>query len=430
MSSQRISSFVACCCLIIVGPIPGGLAADTAPVDTPVEFVTLAEAREKALAANPEIRALAAGVRAAEGAHRQAKALANPELVIEVEDFGGTLPPEAASQRTVSISQSIEWFGKRSARVEAAQLASLVAARDLERRERDVVAEVHRRFAAVLGAQQRVTIAEENARTAREVTRAVSALVAAGEVSPIEEARAQGDEALAAIDHANAARDVDLARGALAQLWGEGQPSFAGGVGRLPETATVPELDVALAAVVELPDLTRWDAEAERLHSLHTLARRQGYPDLALSVGARSYGGSGDRTYVAGLALPIPLMTQFAGARAEASARVEQVKHEQRAEETRIRVALLAAHRTLSRAIDEARSLREDVLPRALTVYEALNEGYRRGKFRLLDLLEARRTLAQTRLRYVEALVRMNLADADLRRLVPATAPQGNGVQS
>jgi cobalt-zinc-cadmium efflux system outer membrane protein len=429
MSSTRISSLVVCSCLTIAIHTPGRLDAESTPGGGPLPFVTLAEAREKALAASPDLRSLAAAASAAEGALRQAKAFANPELLVEAEDFGGTLPADAAAQRTFTIGQSVEWFGKRSARVEAAQRAGVVAALDLERRRRDVLAGVDRRFAAVLAAQERLALADENVRTAREVTAAVSALVAAGEVSPIEEARAQSDEALAVIDRANAERDVELARRELAQQWGEGQVSLVGGAGRLAEAADLPDLDAALAAVVELPDLARWDAEVLRLEALQTLAKRQSLPDFALSVGTRSYGGSDDRAYVAGLAMPIPLWTQFAGARAEASARLEQVKHETRAEETRIRIALLAAHRTVSRAVDEARSLREDVLPRALTVYEALNEGYRRGKFRLLDLLEARRTLAQTRLRYVDALVRLNVADADLRRLLPAAAPEENGVK-
>jgi outer membrane protein, heavy metal efflux system len=416
--------------LLVTGAATAGVAAEPTSGDPPAGLVSLAEARERALAANPEIQALAAQVQAAEGAHRQARAFANPELVIEVEDFGGNLPAEAATQRTFSLSQSLEWFGRRSARVAAADLARQVSVLDLERKRRDIIAEVDRRFSLVLGAQERAAIAGENARTAHEVTEAVAALVAAGEVSPIEEARAQGDEALAVIDHASAERDVDLERLELARLWGEAQRAPAGVRGELAGTAMLPELEGALAALGELPDLTRWDAEVARQESLHTVARRQWLPDLGLSVGARSYGGSDNHAYVAGLTLPIPLFTQFAGARAETSARLEQVKQERRAEDARLRVALLAAHQTLARAIDEAQHLRDGVLPRALTVFEALSEGYRRGKFRLLDLLEARRTLAQTRLRYVDALVRLNTADADLRRLAPTTASEnGNGAR-
>jgi cobalt-zinc-cadmium efflux system outer membrane protein len=191
----------------------------------------------------------------------------------------------------------------------------------------------------------------------------------------------------------------------------------------------LPERDAALAALAALPDPTRWDAEAARQASLVTLAQRQALPDLTLSVGARTYSGQDGSAWVAGLALPIPIFTQFAGARAEASARQEQAAHDRRADEVRIRVEFLSAHETLSRAIEEARALRDEVLPRASKVYEALNEGYRRGKFRLLDLLEARRTLARTRLQYVDALVRLNLADADLRRLIPDDTADTIGAQ-
>jgi len=368
-------------------------------------------------------------VQAAEGAYRQARAIANPDLGFEVEDFGGSGSLDVASQSTFSISQDVEWFGKRSARIDAARLERDVTVRDLARSRRDLLAEVDRKFATLLGAQERAAIAELNAQTAQEVTQAVSNLVTAGEVSPIEESRAEGDQALASIELANAVRDADLARRALARLWGDDIAAFSAAAGTLATTAALPERDAALAELGALPDLTRWDAEEARQASLVTLARRLALPDLTLSVGARTYSGRDGSAYVAGLALPIPLFTQYAGARAEASARQEQATYDRRADEVRIRVEFLSAYETLSQAIDEARALRDEVLPRASKVYEALNEGYRRGKFSLLDLLEARRTLAQTRLHYIDALVRLNIADADLRRLIPDDTEDTIGAQ-
>ena len=416
----------------LLGPA-AALAGELQPGGTldaqPASALTLTEARERALAASPELLALTAHAQAAEGAYRQARAFANPDLMFEAEDFSGSESLDVTPQNTFSISQSIEWFGKRSARVDAAQLERDVAARDLARGRRDLLAEVDRKFATLLGAQERAAIAEQNAQTAREVTEAVSHLVTAGEVSPIEEARAEADQALASIERANSVRDVDLARRALARLWGEDVHSFSTAAGALATEVALPERDAALAALAELPDLTRWDAEAARQASLVTLAERQALPDLTLSVGARTYSGQDGSAWVAGLALPIPIFTQYAGARAEASARQEQAAHDRRADEVRIRAEFLSAHETLSRAIEEARALRDEVLPRASKVYEALNEGYRRGKFRLLDLLEARRTLARTRLQYVDALVRLNLADADLRRLIPDDTDDTIGAQ-
>ncbi len=406
----------------------GGLPADTPPVPRGDGSLTLGEARRNALASSPALQAIEAQLRAADGASRQARAFANPDLLLEAEDFGGDDSLPVTPQRTFSLSQSIEWFGKRSARIAASERGRDVVARDLEKGRRDLLAEVDRAFAALLGAQERLAIAEQNAETAREVTRAVASLVEAGEASPVEAARAESDEALTSIDLGNARRDLELTRRSLASLWGDVAPTFSAAAGSLATIAPLPDRDLALAGLAELPDLTRWDAEIARQASLVTYARRQAIPDLTLSVGTRSLSGSAGRTWVAGLALPIPLFTQLAGARAEAGARQQQAGFERDAEEVRVRTELLAAHTTLSRALDEVRAIRDEVLPKAEKVYDALNEGYRRGKFRLLDLLEARRTLAQTRLRYVDALVRLNLADADLQRLIPNAADDTHGV--
>ena len=177
--------------------------------------------------------------------------------------------------------------------------------------------------------------------------------------------------------------------------------------------------DAALAVLSLLPDLARWDAETERLQALETLARREVLPDLTLSAGARSFAGTGLKTWVAGVSIPVPLLTTYSGARSEAAARLEQARQERRAEEARLRTACLTAEEALRNASGEVRILNESVLPNALLVYDALGEGYRRGKFRLLDLLEARRTLASVRLRVIDARTRLNLALADMRRLTP-----------
>ena len=365
----------------------------------------------------------AAHLAAVDGALRQAHALPNPDLSFEVEDFGGNLPADAPSQQTLSIGQRVEWFGKRSARVEAARLERDVAAFDLARRRRDVEHEVERRFAALLGAQERLAIAEESMATAREVRTAVAALVSAGEVSPIEETRALGDEALAGIDRDGAARGVTEAARALSQLWGDATASTPRASGPLALAAPHPGREAALAALSGLPDLRRWDAETARRQALETFARREVLPDLTLNVGARSFAGTGLKTWVAGVSLPVPLLTTYSGARSEATARLEEARQERRAEEARLRAACLAAEEALRQASSEVRILNESVLPNARLVYDALGEGYRRGKFRLLDLLEARRNLASVRLRAIDARTRLTLALAGVRRLTPDELP-------
>jgi cobalt-zinc-cadmium efflux system outer membrane protein len=74
--------------------------------------------------------------------------------------------------------------------------------------------------------------------------------------------------------------------------------------------------------------------------------------------------------------------------------------------------------------------LQQDVLPATHETFQATQEGYRQGKFGFLDVLDAQRTLFETRGQFLEALTAYHQAVADIERLIgeglPA-APPGKG---
>jgi outer membrane protein, heavy metal efflux system len=397
--------------------------------DTPVAApLVLEEARARALRDNLLLKAAAAQLQASDGAVKQARALSNPQLEAQAEDFGGDLPRWGQSQTTYSVTQILEPWGQRSLRAGAAQGTRDATAQEVQMRTLDLLAEVERRFTLVLGAQERVTIAEENLTTAKEVTATVAALVKAGEVSPIEEHRAGSDESLSHLALQSAKRELELARIALAQLWGLDQPDFGRAEGSLGKTMEVP-LETDFESLDALPDVLRLTAETRGLDAQLALAKRSRWPALAVNAGWRRYAETGQHGYVAGIAFSVPLFDRNAGAIGEASFKLERGKWEREAERLRIRGAYRAARASLSSAAEEATTLRDQVLPRSHQVYDAMNEGYRRGQFRLLDLLEARRSLAAARLSTVDALVRLGIAQADLRRFALPEASSRPGDQ-
>jgi cobalt-zinc-cadmium efflux system outer membrane protein len=68
-----------------------------------------------------------------------------------------------------------------------------------------------------------------------------------------------------------------------------------------------------------------------------------------------------------------------------------------------------------------ASRLKTDVLPAAHEALNAMTRGYELGKFSLLDVLDAQRTLFQGQSQYVQALTDAHLAYADIGRLVGTT---------
>ena len=400
---------------------PARANAAPLPADRSSRAITLAEARTKALQANPGLQALGAEVQALEGNLLQTKAFPNPEIEIAREDFGGGGVLEArAPQDTLALSQLFETGGKRSARSEAAAQEKEAANQNLLAGRLDLTAEVDRRFVTLLGAQIRLRITAESKTTAEKTTAAVAALVQAGEVAPIEELRARSEEALAQVDFEAAQRELFITRRALSQLWGLEEPDFDSAAGALAEEVPIPEEETALARLAALPDLARRRAQTQRLVAQDQLAQRLNWPDLTLSVGQRRYTETGELAYLAALTMPLPLFNRNRGAILEAASRLQQGRLEGRAEEMHLQAALHSAHETLSGSANEVRILHEDVLPKAAQVYDAVQEGYRRGKYGLLDLLQAQRNLSEANLRHLDALIRLNLAKADLERLLGA----------
>ena len=89
------------------------LASDDPP---PAPALTLESAWQLTVRHHPELRAAAAQREATAALERQAAAVPNPELSAQIED-------DRAASRTTTLlwNQPVEWAGKRSARIDAAQ---------------------------------------------------------------------------------------------------------------------------------------------------------------------------------------------------------------------------------------------------------------------------------------------------------------------
>jgi cobalt-zinc-cadmium efflux system outer membrane protein len=88
------------------------------------------------------------------------------------------------------------------------------------------------------------------------------------------------------------------------------------------------------------------------------------------------------------------------------------------AAEVQVRAALGEAYAALSAAFAEATALKNDVIPGSVSAFEAAGEGYRQGRFGILDVLDAQRTLFEARGQYVEALAAYHKSVAQVERLI------------
>lgn len=395
---------------------PGDGAATSEPTGT----VTLRQALASALMRNPELRAFSWEVRAREAAALQAGLLHNPTIGADLQDLGVSTSPDSVPQPqgTLMLSQIIELGGKRAKRHEAAAFSRDLGGWDYEAKRIDLFTQVAQAFTDLLRAQQQRDLTEETVRLAEETARVVSERVRAGKVSPIEEIRANVALASAGIERDRAGRDLEGTRKRLAATWGSTMPQFEQTEGTLGPVASIPSLAQLTGRLSQNPDLARWATEIAQRRAAVNLERSQVLPDLTLMGGFRRYESTGDNVYIIGLSLPLPIFNRNQGGIQEARDRLAKGEEERRAAEVRVAAALSEAYRALSTAHAEATSLEKSVLPGAAQAFEAINEGYRLGKFGLLDVLDAQRTLFDARARHLRALADYHQAVAEVEQLI------------
>lgn len=405
--------------LLFMCALAAATAAAQEPPTEPVGELTLEQAISIATTRNPEIAVAKSEVRAREGRLLQAATRPNPELSGTTENIGGDLAKTGGVQSTLQVGQRLELGGDRAARTDVASAARDLARWDLESRRLDVAGRATRAFLDVLSAQRRVELADDTVRLTEEVRRTVSARVEAGKVSPIEETRAEVALETERIERNRAAADLLGARSRLAATWGSTAPRFERVVGDLDAIPPLPSLESLAAQLEQNPDVARWTAEIAEREALLRVERARAVPDVTVGGGYRHFE-LGSSAAVVTASIPLPLFDKNRGAQTEARERIARAHEERRSAIVRLRQLVEETHASLARADGEVRHLREQVVPRAESVYAAVSEGYRLGKFGYMEVLDARRTLAAVRAQLARAQAELQRASADLQRLTAA----------
>lgn len=378
-------------CIACVLLLPGAAAHAQPGEFTVAGELTLAGALENALRHHPDLRASAYEVPAAQARARQAALAPNPELSLELENFGGSGDVRGvdALETTLSLSQVVETGGRRALRRDAAEASVQLASTEQQLRELDVLAEVTTRFIDVVASQEQVRLADESVRLARATLAAIEARVAAARSPVAEQSRARIALTRALIDLRQEESALQSARIALAASWGSANPGFTSARASLFDLREVLPLELLLERLEQSPDLLRFVSEARLRDAELRLARAQARPGLAFSLGVRRLEDSSDTALVAGVSMPLMFRDRNEGTIREVQIRRRQSEAQAAAARIRAHASLRSLYQQLSTDRARVETLRSDALPQAQLALEQTRSGYERGRFSFLELITA-----------------------------------------
>ncbi|QHE89201.1 TolC family protein [Hydrogenophaga sp. BPS33] len=374
--------------------------------------LTLGAALQAAIDNSPTLSAARREIDAAQGALTQAGVYQNPSLDLEVEDLRSGM-----RSTTVTLSQSLELGGKRSARVAAAERALEAIRVKSEATEAQLKADVTAAFLSALLSQERVRLAQESLNIARSGSQAASKRVQAGKVSPLEETRSK-------VAEANVRLELVQAQGELAAQLQELRALLAGGVpfdaldGNALLLPTLPPIDVLQARVENSPTMRQARLETSRLSALADLEQAKRKPDIAVSLGMQRSQQDGRSTAIVGVSIPLPVFDTNRGNIIQSLRLRDKSEDDARALELRLRADLAIARQRMEIASQEVAAVSAEILPSAQLAFNAATQGFELGKFEYLDVLDAQRTLLQARSQYLRSLGESHRAAADVARLL------------
>ncbi|MEW5683304.1 MAG: TolC family protein [Pseudomonadota bacterium] len=370
----------------------------------------------------PRLAEARADIARAQGLARQAAVFPNPTVGIQMENFSGSGPYRGTrlSETTATLQQPLELGGKRQARMAAGRAEVGAAQARARRAQVDYAFDLAVGYATAEASDRRMALAQETLTLAQEDARIASALVDAGREAELRRLQAQAavQSARAGVDEAKAARAT--AFGNLTALSGAPAPLTSVTTSLLdsrdPLIRGVTPASATAAAYVA--------AQAEREAATRRLQveRRRAVPDVTVSVGFRRFEEADATAMIAGVSVPLPLFDRnrgnIAAAQADISAADARMNAARLEAEAAVRVSVerIAAAETRVVAAKEGERTAEEA-------YRLARVGYEAGKLPLVELVNARRALADARAQTIAAAVERIGAQAAQARLGGVATP-------
>ncbi|MDR7229925.1 cobalt-zinc-cadmium efflux system outer membrane protein [Caulobacter sp. BE264] len=387
-------------------------------VSAHAEPLTLPEALSLAAKADPARPALAARLSAAEAGARQAAVRPNPVIGLEVEDVAGSGSYSLVdrAQATIYYQQSQERGGKRAARTALARSDIALARLRDDVRVLDLFHEVELIWIDAVAAEAEARLAADRLAIAERAQAEVGRRVRAARDPLFAGARADAQVAEARITLAQATTKAANARHALSAFWGGGEIEI--------DPAVLENLTAAdqVAAPASPTDLALLDAQRDLARAKVRVEESKAVQDPTWRAGLRYLNDGGDVAAIVGGSIPFGRYDTNRGA-------IDQARAAQTAADLDLIGAkmvferkIAAVQASLAQKAVEARRIDTEIIPANARTVDLVREGFNRGGFSYLDVLEAQKALIDARSRRLTVLKSFQIDRAQLNRLTGAFA--------
>ena len=388
----------------------------SSPICSLAQTLDKQAALRQALQNNPSYKAALSQIEAAAGDRFQASLLPNPNAVFEIENFGGSDQRKGfeRTEVTLGLEQKIELAGKRRIRTEVADFGYKIVQEEAMVEALKLLSETEYAFIRMAIAKQRIALADNRLQLANQTHEIVKKRVNAAVSPDIQLSKADIERIEAEIEKHHVEEEHNIARNDLGRLLGlEKSDDLDIDV----DISALPKLrdhQAVINALKSAPQSRIQEFAKMKARSSLDLAKATGVPDPTVGLGVRQFFDNDDTALVATLSFPLPLFDRNQGAVKSARANVARADAKARAAELSLHQSAIQAWELFYAELDIVRHYKDDIIPTAKKAYDQADEGYSLGAFAFLDLLDAQRTLNRVQSEYLDNILELYQAKAQI----------------
>ena len=412
----------------LVNPAAPSATEEGVPLPLPAAELTLGELESMALAANPAVGRALALVGAARANALQVGLRPNPSVGYEGQQIGSG---GQAEQHGVLFGQEIVTGGKLQLNRVVASREVEIAEQELEQTRTRVLTDVRIAYFRVLVGQRQIAQADELVDLSREVSTAVDALHRAQEVGRVDVLQAKLEREQSEITSQTARNRLDAAWRELAAVVGNPRLPFQRLAGDPTSASQDIQFDGALDRLLaSSPEIAAAAAEMRRARAALARAQVEPIPNVTFQglVNWQDNGIGGKPDGGVALSVPLPIFNRNQGAILKAQREVLAANQAIAQLELQLQERLAPVFENYVNASQQTMRYRESILPAAEEALRLTRELYRTGEINYTELLTVQRTFAVANRDYLDAVLRLRIAEAEIEGLLlEGSLRQGGG---
>lgn len=384
--------------------------------------LTLDDAFARVARSHPDLRLF--GSRGDILAAERDRAALRPALVaganIENAFGSGAASGTDRAEFTLTLASVLERGGKLDARRVLAQSRIDALAVERESRRLDLLAEVARRYLAIVAAQRQRDIAQSDIAQRQRTVAGARQRLQAGASPESVVLTAQAALARAELDRARAEQRLLAASQHLAALWGERDPDFGVAAGDPLALPKIPAFADLAGQLERTPELSQFADERRIREARLQLARSASSADLDWQIGVRRLQETDDVALVGSLSLPLGARLRAQPEIRIAEAELTSLEIEREAKGLSLYSTLVEAHGRYRTADIEVARLGNDILPKLARAESAAERAYRAGAISYLEWAQLQSERTNARKQQLEAALDAQRALIEIQRLTGA----------